>query len=329
MTGAARLARPDHRPIDPAIMRQAAEWIAQLWSDDVSDQDRAECARWRARHPDHEQAWQRLIAFEHKLGSVPRDAARQALRAPAGAGRRRVLRALGLGAVAAGAGLSVRHSDTWQRAASDYRSGTGEIQALTLPDGSHVTLSPGSAMDLRFTEDERRVDLHAGEILIATAPDSAATPRPFRVRTRHGTVQALGTRFTVRDDDASSRVAVFEGAVEIRPARAPDEAVRVDAGRGSRFSQYEVEPAEPVADTAAAWSRGMLVADDMRLDAFIAELARYRPGLLRCDPAVADLRVSGVFSLRDTDRTLDNLTRGLPVAVVYRTRYWVTVRAAD
>lgn len=329
MTGAARLARPEHRPIDPAIMRQAAEWIAQLWSDDVSEQDRAECADWRARHPDHEQAWQRLIAFEHKLDSVPRDAARQALRAPAGAGRRRVLRALGLGALVAGAGLSMRHSDTWQRATSDYRSGTGDIQALTLPDGSHVTLAPGSAMDLRFTEYERRVDLHAGEILISTAPDPAGTPRPFRVRTRHGTIQALGTRFTVRDDDASSRVAVFEGAVEIRPARAPDDAVRVDAGQGSRFSQYDVARPEPVADTAAAWSRGMLVANDMPLDAFIAELARYRPGLLRCDPAVAHLRVSGVFSLRDTDRTLDNLTRGLPVAVVYRTRYWVTVRAAD
>ncbi|KAG0759335.1 hypothetical protein G6F57_017955 [Rhizopus arrhizus] len=67
----------------------------------------------------------------------------------------------------------------------------------------------------------------------------------------------------------------------------------------------------------------------MRLDAFVAELARYRSGLLRCDPAVADLRVSGVFSLRDTDRALDNLTRGLPVTVAYRSRYWVTVRAAD
>lgn len=328
MTGTTSLAQPD-RPIDPAIMRQAAAWIAQMWSDDVTEQDRTACAHWRARHPDHEQAWQRLIAFEHKLGSVPRDAARQALRAPAGAGRRRALRALGLGAVAIGAGFAMRGTDTWQAATSDYRSGTGEILALTLPDGSHITLSTGSAIDLRFTHDERLVVLRAGEILIATAPDAAAVSRPFRVRTRHGTVQALGTRFTVRDDDTASRVAVFEGAVEIRPARAQDEAVRVEAGRGSSFSQYGVEPLEPVSETAAAWSRGVLVADDMRLDAFVAELARYRSGLLRCDPAVADLRVSGVFSLRDTDRALDNLTRGLPVTVVYRSRYWVTVRAAD
>ena len=62
MTDAARTPAP----LDPAILRQAAEWIAQLWSDDASDQDRADCARWRAGHPDHEQAWQRLTAFEDK-----------------------------------------------------------------------------------------------------------------------------------------------------------------------------------------------------------------------------------------------------------------------
>jgi transmembrane sensor len=70
-----------------------------------------------------------------------------------------------------------------------------------------------------------------------------------------------------------------------------------------------------------------LIAENMPVGEFVAELARYRPGLLRCDPAVADLRVTGVFSLRGTDRALTNLTLALPLAAVYRTRYWVTVRA--
>ena len=110
-----------------------------------------------------------------------------------------------------------------------------EIRALTLPDGTRLTLSTGTAIDLRFDANARLVLLLAGEILVATAPDPAATPRPFRVRGRHGTVQALGTRFTVREDDEDARVAVFEGAVEIRPAGAPDAAIRLDAGQGSRF----------------------------------------------------------------------------------------------
>ena len=60
MTDAAR-AQPPQAALDPAILRQAAEWIAQLWSEDASDQDRADCARWRAGHPDHEQAWHCLL----------------------------------------------------------------------------------------------------------------------------------------------------------------------------------------------------------------------------------------------------------------------------
>ncbi len=327
MTDTAR-PRPAQPALDPAVLRQAAEWIAQLWSDDATDQDRADCARWRAGHPDHEQAWQGLLAFEDKLLGLPRDAARHALRRPtAGTGRRRALRALGLGVIALGAGYAARNTDGWQRATADYRSATGDIRDLSLPDGTRVTLSTASAIDVRFSDTERLVLLRAGEILVATAHDPLA--RPFLVRTRHGSIQALGTRYSVRDDDDTSRVAVFEGAVNIRPVDAPGHAVRLDAGQGSRFSRDRVELPAPVGDDAAAWSRGLLVADGMRLESFAAELARYRPGILRCDPAVADLRVSGVFSLRDTDRALQNLTRGLPVAVVYRTRYWVTLRAAD
>ena len=104
------------------------------------------------------------------------------------------------------------------------------------------------------------------------------------MRGRHGTVQALGTRFTVREDDEDARVAVFEGAVEIRPAGAPDAAIRLDAGQGSRFSRYRADLPTPVSEDAASWSRGVLVADAWRLDDFLAELGRYRPGLLRCDP---------------------------------------------
>ncbi|MCH6102090.1 FecR domain-containing protein, partial [Salmonella enterica] len=79
--------------------------------------------------------------------------------------------------------------------------------------------------------------------------------RPFLVRTRHGTVRALGTRYSVRDDDDTSRVEVFEGAVEIRPADAPGVGVRLDAGQGSRFTRDRVDSPVTVAQDAAAWSR--------------------------------------------------------------------------
>jgi transmembrane sensor len=63
----------------------------------------------------------------------------------------------------------------------------------------------------------------------------------------------------------------------------------------------------------------------MPLGDFVTELARYRSGHVACDPAVAGLRVSGTYPLADTDRVLAILGKSLPVAVEYRTCYWVRV----
>lgn len=326
-------------PLDPAIVQRAAEWMARLWSDQAGAEDQAACAAWRAAHPDHEYAWQQLQLFESKLDSVPASVARRALREPADPDpdpdasghaartRRRALQLLSVGVAVGGLAYLVRGSDGWQLATAELRSASGEVRAITLPDGTRLELASASAVDLRFTDSERLIVLRAGEIQVSTAPDPWPVARPLRVQSRQGTVRALGTRFTVRQHDDACRVRVFEGAVEIRPVDAPATVVRLDAGQGASFSTQRVGAAGPVQDSEAAWSRGLLVADNMRLDDFLAELARYRPGLLRCEPAVAGLRVSGVFPLRATDRALHNLTLALPVSISYRTRYWVTVQA--
>lgn len=316
--------------IDPAIVARASEWMARLWSDDASAEDQAACERWRAEHPHHDMAWRRLQAFAGSFDHVPRDVARHALREPAPVAwlkRRRALKLLGFMLPIGGAAYLLRSSDVWQLATARHSTATGEIRAITLPDGTRVVLASASAIDVRFDAQQRLLVLRAGEILVTTAPDPAAVQRPLRVQSRHGMLRALGTRFTVRLDERATSVAVFEGAVELRPAHAPGNSLRVGSGQGATFSADEVQPLAPVSASAAAWEKGVLVADNMPLGELIAELARYRPGLLRCDPAVAGLRVNGVFSLRDTDRALHNLQLGLPVQLLSRTRYWVTVQA--
>jgi transmembrane sensor len=73
----------------------------------------------------------------------------------------------------------------------------------------------------------------------------------------------------------------------------------------------------------------MLMADKMRLADFVAELTRYRRGFVRCDPAIADLRISGAFPISDTQRTLNMLTQTYPVLVTgHLSGYWVTLSAA-
>src|SRR5690606_35207314 len=133
---------------DEAVVRQAAQWMARLWSDEADDADRAACARWRAAHPDHELTWQRLQAMQEKFAGVPRYIARHALResAPNPRARRRMLTALGLAACAGIAYPLVRRAPSLQAMAADEHSATGEIRESTLSDGTRLVLDTASAV---------------------------------------------------------------------------------------------------------------------------------------------------------------------------------------
>ena len=162
-------------------------------------------------------------------------------------------------------------------------------------------------------------------MLVETAPDTAATPRPLRVATHEGLLQALGTRFTVRQGAGRTQVAVLQGAVRIAPGDGSATQV-LTAGQRTRFDVRQIEAPVPVDAAGTAWTRGMLLADGMRLADLVAELARYRPGLLHCDPVVAGLRVSGAFPVTDTDRVLSMLVSTYPVDAATRLGgHWVTL----
>lgn len=311
--------------IAPAIVRRAAQWMARLWAEDASDQDAAACAAWRAAHPDHERAWQRLQQFDRQFEAIPRAAARQSLHngLPRNHGsRRRALQALAIIMSGGGAAMLAKESDLWQRAGADYRTAVGETRTLAMSDGTQVVLDTASAVDARYSDSERRLVLRAGAMLVTSAPGN----RPLLVQTAAGLVRAIGTCFAVRDNGGVSRVDVFEGAVQLLPSHALDGGMLLRARRRASFTRQAVHAASEVADSAAAWTQGKLVAERLRLADLLAELGRYRHGVLHCDEAVAGLRVTGVFSLHDTDRALRSLAASLPVRLVYRTRYWVTLQ---
>jgi len=236
--------------------------------------------------------------------------------------RRAALAKLAALLVAAPAAWGVWRLSETEGWTADYRSATGERREIRLADGTRLTLNTASAVDVRYDAGQRTVVLRSGEIHIDTASD----PRPFEVRTRDGTLRALGTRFTVRQDDKETRLAVMQGAVRITVGQ--DQRI-IQAGEQATFSVQRIDATEPTTPATAAWTQGMLLADGMPLGVLAAELARYRKGVLRCDPAVANLRVSGTFPLADTDRSLAMLAATYPVVVASRLGgYWVTLGPA-
>lgn len=300
---------------------EAVGWLLKL--EDVPAQSREQRAfeHWLQQCPSHQAAWQRVNALlEGPLADLHQAEQRnpgqlamasRSLRAQPSPSRRKVLGGglamilLGLGS----AGLVHRRTPLGDLLA-DLHTGTGERRAVTLSDGSRLRLNARTAVDLRFTASQRLLVLRDGELQVDVV---AETDRPFIVSTRQGQVQALGTRFTVRQDEQQSLVAVQEHAVLVTTGNAT--AQRVEAGQAFAFDGLRSVAVAPSLRTRASWTDGRVDVRDEPLGDLIEALRPYRAGLLRISPQAARIRVYGSFPLDDSERTLVSLSETLPIRV--------------
>lgn len=326
---------------DYATLEAAAEWFALLRSGAATEQERASWRCWLDQRDEHRDAWQFVDAVSRRFETFQsRDEQQAAITALNSTGvlgstggapltRRRALNLLALGT---GAGVfgwaalrQVSMSDWAQSWGAAYRTATGEMRAVTLADGSRAWLNTATTLDVDYQKNLRRLRLFAGEVLIDTAHDATL---PFVVDTVHGRLRALGTRFTVRSDDAASLLSVSAGAVEIRTAKTGETRV-VGAGRQLRFDGNHFATESAASAAAEGWINGVLLAEDLPLGALIDELKRYRHGHISVAPEVASLRVLGGFPLRDPDRVLAMLEDALPIRVRRTLPWWISIEARE
>jgi transmembrane sensor len=239
--------------------------------------------------------------------------------------RRRRNRRFALGGVAALALLLV--GGTWLQSLQTPNAGV-ELSASartvavtqprvqTLPDGTVVELSEDAAIEVKFTDPVRRVELRRGAAHFAVRKNAA---RPFIVSANGIEVRAVGTAFAVDADHGAVEVVVTEGkvAVESPPAPQPEEhaasrlLASVSAGHRT-VVQLAAPAASPVEGLDAeamrarlAWRIPRLEFSATPLREVIAELnGRNRIQLVLLEDEIGDVLISG--SLR-ADR-LDALT---------------------
>ncbi len=122
-----------------------------------------------------------------------------------------------------------------QQWTADYRTAVGERREWTLADGSRITLNTNTAVDVLFDSQQRLIRLREGEILVQTATDNSPLARPFLVSTAQGHMQALGTRFIVRQFEPVHPPCGIgrrrqSGAGREPPGRVPDRQCRTTHG---------------------------------------------------------------------------------------------------
>lgn len=308
-----------NEPISPAVAEQAVQWLIEWQDGGFSQQRRQAWQHWRAAASEHERAWQRIESINQRLRLVPAQTGRQALDAPVSRRRRDGLKAL---LVLAGLGVSgwgLQRSKPWQPLLADVHTGIGERRELSLADGSQLILNTDSTVNLNVNAEQRLIELRRGEIFL----DAKTAAQPLQIDSAFGHIELDAARLCVRLLGQRCQVSLFAGSALLQPRQAP--ALQLQAGQQLSFSAEQVGPLSPVNSNGSAWIRGMLVVSQMRLADFLAELSRYRPGRLNCDPQIADLRLSGSYPLDDSPRILALLPQVLPVEVRQLTRYWVSV----
>ncbi|WP_175650784.1 FecR domain-containing protein [Pseudomonas sp. Marseille-P9899] len=302
-------------------LRAAAQWLAQRTGAPDDTELQLAWQKWHTDSPTNRWAWQRVENLQAQLGNLPGAVAYQSLdHAPVTIpqlSRRSVVKSLILIGGVGGLGWSsYRQAPLWL---ADQRTRVGERRGLQLADGTRLVLNTSTAVDIDFSSQLRLIRLRAGEIQITTGKDS----RPFIVRSAEGDIQALGTRFNVRQNNASTAVSVAEHAVQIRLDDGQTQLI--EAGQAINISRRNFGPIQASEAGSEEWVEGRLLIDSWPLYRLLNELSRYHSGYLGYSDDVARLLVSGAFPLDDIAAALAAVARALPVTVVQRTRFWTRV----
>lgn len=185
-----------------------------------------------------------------------------------------------------------------------YQTAAGGMEVVTLRDGTRVTLNTGTRLSVDYGAHERRVRLERGEAIFE---DVADPKRPFVVQAGNHQVRALGTTFQVRIDPERLAVTLVNGRVAVSRSIAAGSRTRAAAptilSPGERLilrSDGHATLDHPSIEALTAWQRGEAVFDDVPLAYAVDEINRYGGTPVRLgDPALAQMRVSGVFAVHE------------------------------
>lgn len=339
--------------IDELLALRASEWLEILKN--PTDAERAAFIEWLGESRRHVLEFLQIAAVDDVVGTMPaemrenvndllarltpsvarlpgrarpliRDRSARAPRFPGTSWQRAGLAAAGAAAVLTIALFAHLGHPT------RYETDIGEQRTIALADASVITLNADSQIQLNLDDARRDVDLRRGEAIFNVARDNR---RPFRVRTRAGTVQAIGTQFNVyAHADGDTRVSVLEGRVQLTAlpgssGPAPRTSI-LDAGEEAdlRLDGTIRRNARAAVENAVSWRQRRLAFSDALLEDIIVEFNRYnRSPRLRLEGVPRETyRFAGVFDATDPQSLTELLARE-PGLVVDRHEREIVIRA--
>jgi transmembrane sensor len=324
--------------IDSERLEQAVGWRVRLA--ESPELYAEELSSWLAQDPRNREAWRSAQASWDFLGEHATSPAVISLRRAALAYASNTIRSQAVSsrlrrfpawvATAAVIFVAVSALTAWYLQRPDsYRTALGERRAVTLADGSQITLDSSSEVMVRYSANARALTLVRGQARFDVTHD---VERPFTVTANGRRVVATGTAFDVDLLGSDFLVTLIEGHVVVLPQGKPvgsaeqtsatrarssadGSPIALDAGQQLVMSSHAAPRVTPVdIERVMAWERGKIVFNDEPLASVVERMNRYTSRRIDvADERVAALRISGMFHVGDVRGFVSTLTTYLPV----------------
>jgi len=302
----------------------ARAWVLRLSSGEDTEADRLAFAEWLAASDDNKRAYEKAYSIWEALGDVDgienllnhRDSVTE-FRPRKSMTRRFLVGGAMAASLTIATGIGFLLTQPAPTEALLYATATGEIETITLSDGSRVTLGGASKLTGEFTPNVRKLELVSGNAYFDIARDES---RPLTVHADEVNVQVLGTRFDIKTRPDFVAVTVDHGHVRVTSSATES---RQDLTAGEKIVSDATHGISEVmtfdASQELSWRSGRLSFVDAPLRYIVADMNQYSDRPIRLSPtAPADLRLTLSFPVDQIEQVLAGLDAAYPVAVQSR-----------
>lgn len=328
------------------LVEQAAQWLVLLTADDEETRSNAqhEFEQWKKQSQHHADIAADLEKYLQPLQQISENQYQKRLATAAiQAGlktdkKRRHIKTggvLAIGFLLAGSTYLYFSVYSIGYMMADVKNPNGQWKTQVLPDGSKIILRGATALNLDFSSQQRNIRLLQGEIYVDVAKDKN---RPFVVHTPQGSIQALGTVFTVEQANSQyTTLKMLHSSVNVKTAQFGisqntttnySRQMIVQQGQRVDFYSDKIIPLAPIniEQERYKWQKHEIVFENSPLDQVLQQLNKNYHGKIFYSHDMKDIYVNAVLPLDKTEEALKLLLTALPdIKVVQITPYIVYV----
>jgi transmembrane sensor len=296
---------------DQTISEVAARWYIRMRDNALDEAERDAFERWVSSNPAHQREYQNIVQTMQQLNSNNgiqslASALEMKKSAKLGALNKAITTVVAVIGISLTALLGYNQYQAWQAGPVmqlTKSNPVGRIATQTLDDGSQVTLSANSEMQVTYDLHQRHVQLNRGEAIFEVIKD---TDRPFVVETDTAKVTVLGTRFAVNRLSKLVRISVDHGRVQVE-SKQPHITLTLTNGQVAEVMKaHSPNLVNRNAADAFSFTEGKLVFVGADIDEVAETFSRYRSNPIGTQGDSPN-NISAVINIKEAEAFLDGL----------------------